>query len=365
MCRHSKPFEVRPGFVIPTSCSYCSDCYRKKSLGWQARVHYESLDNRPRYVFTLTYKDDPFLLCYRDVQLFHKRMRRYGFKFRYFASGEYGGRKGRPHYHAMYFGIDEITDLELYEFKQNGIHIYMSSVINKLWTHGFVFIQHCTDEAGSVRYLTKYFSKDVWQLSPVALKHFMILFGIDEVDYLVPKCRICIYRYPKVLNALTDTVKEKYVDDLGFIDFKLLVRILTAPYRPKHLHSLSIGYNSWVKRIDRYVELGGVYIDGLKVNVPMCWLRKYLAPLFASTKLMEYCYPGDGKEYDPGMFLITHPEVMRDLNKEVLPHSDYLYAEYLALVADMDIDEILLKSSVKHDTERDIIKKHDVSLEKF
>lgn len=57
---------------------------------------------------TLTYDDEhvPFNLCYRDFQLFMKRLRKRGFKVRYYVASEYGSelRTFRPHFHVIFFG---------------------------------------------------------------------------------------------------------------------------------------------------------------------------------------------------------------------------------------------------------------------
>lgn len=59
---------------------------------------------------TLTYSDDhlPVTLQKRHLQLFLKRLRRAtDGKLRFFASGEYGERTQRPHYHAIIYGLSD------------------------------------------------------------------------------------------------------------------------------------------------------------------------------------------------------------------------------------------------------------------
>lgn len=64
----------------------------------------------PNYFVGLTYADEHLptdgLVSKRALQLLFKRMRRH-VSFRYFAVGEYGGRYGRPHYHALLFGLSQ------------------------------------------------------------------------------------------------------------------------------------------------------------------------------------------------------------------------------------------------------------------
>lgn len=52
----------------------------------------------------LRWKDGVSQLSKRDLQLWFKRIRRAGYKCRYFAVGEYGSTTFRPHYHVLLFG---------------------------------------------------------------------------------------------------------------------------------------------------------------------------------------------------------------------------------------------------------------------
>lgn len=80
---------------------------------------------------TLTYSDEnlpnPPFVSKRDLQLFFKRLRKHlGFeKIRYFACGEYGEKLGRPHYHAIVYGLNS----------QDLAHV---EAVYKSWTLGHV-----------------------------------------------------------------------------------------------------------------------------------------------------------------------------------------------------------------------------------
>lgn len=58
---------------------------------------------------TLTYADEKLpedlSVSPREISLFIKRLRKAGYSFRYFATGEYGENFGRPHYHLALFGF--------------------------------------------------------------------------------------------------------------------------------------------------------------------------------------------------------------------------------------------------------------------
>ena len=62
-------------------------------------------DNVP-FAMSLDGSECSITLLKRDLQLFFKRLRkRLDYQVRYFAVGEYGCRTGRPHYHAIIFGL--------------------------------------------------------------------------------------------------------------------------------------------------------------------------------------------------------------------------------------------------------------------
>ena len=110
------PVTVDLGDVKQTvACGRCAHCRITKNQHWSLRCILESKTHRDNTFLTLTYSDE-FLppggsLKPEDVTLWLKRFRvvlarQYGVKIRYFLVGEYGERKGRPHYHLIVFGAD-------------------------------------------------------------------------------------------------------------------------------------------------------------------------------------------------------------------------------------------------------------------
>lgn len=76
------------------------------------RLYHELAYHEDAVFLTLTYNDDNLpendTLLKRDLQLFFKRLRKNipcHRKIKYFACGEYGDEKERPHYHAIIFGL--------------------------------------------------------------------------------------------------------------------------------------------------------------------------------------------------------------------------------------------------------------------
>lgn len=77
---------------------------------------------------------------------------------RYFHCGEYGGALGRPHYHAIIFGID-FEDRQLHCKNKQGDEIYKSRILDDLWTHGFCTIGKVNFKTAA--YVARYVLKKV------------------------------------------------------------------------------------------------------------------------------------------------------------------------------------------------------------
>lgn len=105
---------------------------------------------------TLTFEQasyDPSL-NYSDFQLFLLRMRRRLGPARYFVAGEYGSVDGRPHYHALLFGRDFLSDS-----RPCGKNLSRSPLLEALWPHGFSSVGEVTHD--SAAYCAKYACKKV------------------------------------------------------------------------------------------------------------------------------------------------------------------------------------------------------------
>lgn len=90
---------------------------------------------------TLTY-DDPHLppdlsLKPRDLQLFMKRLRKavQPERIRFYACGEYGEKNGRPHYHALLFGMS-LRDRVPHSRGPSGELLYQSAMLDEAWGLG-------------------------------------------------------------------------------------------------------------------------------------------------------------------------------------------------------------------------------------
>ncbi len=87
-------------------------CLVTKRSVWTGRILMEAKLHKSSCFITLTYADKYLPagghLKKSDLQNFFKRLRRCiePLKIRYFAVGEYGTKKSRPHYHGVIFGLD-------------------------------------------------------------------------------------------------------------------------------------------------------------------------------------------------------------------------------------------------------------------
>lgn len=91
----------RSGMTVP--CGKCGACLQRNISDWAIRLQIEWKCSDRCYFTTLTYEKDPVQLYKSDLQRFFKRLRKVGFKFSYFALGDYGDLRGRPHYHVIFF----------------------------------------------------------------------------------------------------------------------------------------------------------------------------------------------------------------------------------------------------------------------
>jgi hypothetical protein len=143
-------------------CRNCWQCSERKILDWTGRCIAESKSSNACHSITLTYgrglegknmgkvsHERAHVLTYSDVQKYFKRLRKAGFPCSYFVTGEFGGTKGRTHWHAIVFWHAGVPKHELRTEKYMQEH----------WIHGFSFWDEAYPE--SVRYVCKYVQKDL------------------------------------------------------------------------------------------------------------------------------------------------------------------------------------------------------------
>lgn len=89
-------------------CGRCFECVRRRRNDWYIRCLFESRSRKFTYFGLLTYAKVGSTLEKRDIQLFLKRLRSYGYTFSYFIAGEHGELRDRPHWHCLFFADEPI-----------------------------------------------------------------------------------------------------------------------------------------------------------------------------------------------------------------------------------------------------------------
>lgn len=148
-------------------CGRCIGCKLDRSRMWTIRIGHEAQFFTANRFATFTYNDDSLpeslSLVYADFSGFMKRLRKRlsGFEvspdggnpIRFFMCGEYGGRTGRPHYHAILFNVKFEDEVRL----ANGT--IRSVEVEDLWQKGNVVLGDVTMR--SAAYVAGYTLKKV------------------------------------------------------------------------------------------------------------------------------------------------------------------------------------------------------------
>lgn len=139
-------------FSVAVPCRHCLGCHLDYARSWSNRMLMEFNETGKGIFLTLTYRNEDLpktddgvpTLSKRDWQLFMKRLREHFApkKLRFFAAGEYGSKTQRPHYHAIIFGLgfEDLPDLRCIGANEIKDPYFSSSVIEKIWAHGFILI---------------------------------------------------------------------------------------------------------------------------------------------------------------------------------------------------------------------------------
>lgn len=167
-------------------CGQCRACRLRRKKGWAGRLLLESKDHIASRFVTLTYADDPGILDYTDYQLFMKRYReKYG-ECRFFVVGEYGGKTGRGHYHAIIFGHAPET---------RGF----APGLQEVWRHGYCYDGTVTPD--SIGYVSGYVFKENYTETKrpfvrMSLKPGIGMASIAKIAAITAKSAIRLDRWP-------------------------------------------------------------------------------------------------------------------------------------------------------------------------
>ena len=164
-----KPKKGGEPYRQSVGCGKCPDCVSKVTTTWRQRLLMQcgedekyttvwfvtfTYANRflPKYKYIIDHKANYLPVpSVRDIQLFHKRLRRtidykgLSLRFKYFLASEYTPLNKRPHYHAVYFcyGVDRGR---------------FRSLIKEVWKNGFTDVQVSKNIFKSSSYVANYVS---------------------------------------------------------------------------------------------------------------------------------------------------------------------------------------------------------------
>lgn len=181
-------------FEIPVDCGKCLACKERRCNEWVFRLLEEDKVSTSSYFVTLTYDNyhcpislNGFkTLRKQDFQLYMKRLRKLcgGAKLKYFAVGEYGSKRGRPHYHAIIFNCPNPDYfVQAWSLIDDDTGEYV--------TFGDVKVLPCTGD--SVAYTLKYMDKEsyrdkFWHIARNDReKEFCLMSKRLGVSYLTPE----------------------------------------------------------------------------------------------------------------------------------------------------------------------------------
>ena len=162
--------KIKDTAVVP--CGRCIGCRAEQGRQWAVRMMHESRMHEDNVFVTLTLDDDHLNenaeLCPKDFSGFVKSLRKtQERRISFFGCGEYGDHKGRPHYHALLFGVNFLDrDFGVSSTESN---VWRSQTLESIWGRGrceggTVTMASCSYVAGYIRKKQK--AKDYDRANP-------------------------------------------------------------------------------------------------------------------------------------------------------------------------------------------------------
>lgn len=217
-------------FTVP--CGQCEECRKRIEDDWFVRSFFEfkRIQNCKGMVFfpTLTYNDenlphwideelDYTIPCFSwyDIKSFRDKLRVYlkreGYdarSLRFFIVSEFGGKRGRPHYHALLFCPFQISIEK------------MLYILRKAWTFGFVGVPKKglqVQSVGALQYCMKYISKrSRWENEYNVLEYLDLLkksVKNEYTDVILSEFRKCMPRHYQSTNFGSKLIDILYNDN--------------------------------------------------------------------------------------------------------------------------------------------------------
>jgi hypothetical protein len=143
-------------------CGRCVSCKLSHAKEWATRICHEAQTAKISTYLTLTFDEDNLpadkSVHKAHIQKFIKRLRRRlePLRFKYFACGEYGDERLRPHYHVIILGWEPL-DKQFWSFSKSGHKMYRSTFLEEVWPFGYVTVEDVT--FNSAAYVARYSMK--------------------------------------------------------------------------------------------------------------------------------------------------------------------------------------------------------------
>jgi len=155
MCLRPVTIETQyQGEKKQAACRKCDACINARKRHWIGRMLAEEQTCHSTWFVTLTYAGgydnaEAYWINYRHVQLFFKKLRKAGHKFKYVAVGEHGTSLERAHFHILMF------------WQEKPPHVEMDTNYQwDFWDFGHSNIQIPRSKQGCAVYLMDYLNKD-------------------------------------------------------------------------------------------------------------------------------------------------------------------------------------------------------------
>lgn len=151
------------GKIVGFPCGKCPVCLQKRANEWSLRVSLESRMYDDLAFVTLTYSPETLYsneLIPSHLSSFIKRLRTYaqrsGFqgKIRFYGVGEYGEKRGRPHFHIVLFGLPQ----------------FFWRCIKDAWNGSIVDIQKPRTVDAVASYVAGYVVKKLYTTSKIVMR---------------------------------------------------------------------------------------------------------------------------------------------------------------------------------------------------
>lgn len=245
----NNPYEFMSGeghyHLIP--CGRCHACRVNKRIEWTDRIIHE-IGKGDGTFLTLTYDDEHLPIDKSvnkdDLQKFFKRIRKHlnnERKIKYYAVGEYGGKFGRCHYHAIVTNTHFRQDLELFQ---------------KCWTKGF--ITSLPAVPADIRYTLKYMEKEQHQKDKIyfvdgmeVAPPFSIMSKGLGLDWILVNREqiIALDGYPR--NGHIQSLPRYYRNKLGLSSANTQIDKKVLDYMKEH----DLSYFQAIQRLGKQAEL--------------------------------------------------------------------------------------------------------------